>query len=441
VVGGRETDLDRLRELARDLERDVNKLVDLTGRLALYERPQAEVPSATTASIPRAVGTPDASIAAGVLRNMTKDPYNQPRPSEVAQQWAAMNMHFLEVIFERFDTDAAWPRLDELQRRLDRIDDKTDLLEMARHLPKELGILDLSTPRVSLKVRALNVLPSAKPLLAVFIQVVQLAVQRYLADDGMPRIRADDLRDRFELDADTQRKVGLLLDGEPLILGGGTGNLTDPTWERDLARSIRELRAVDSVEAYLEAQARVLDAPPAYAPPIPRRVLVTTSPVETPQPADRPPTTSASTLASVSSPLVLRLDDLHPIIREACTSRFLSKHYADGVQRAATALRDYVRKRSGLRNLDGVDLMSQAFSAKDPVLVVANLDSRTGQSVQLGTMQLAQGAMAALRNPPAHERLDLDPAEAMTMVATLSLIARRVEGAKRARSPRVKPAP
>ena len=49
--------------------------------------------------------------------------------------------------------------------------------------------------------------------------------------------------------------------------------------------------------------------------------------------------------------------------------------------------------------------------------------------------------MGALRNPLAHERLDLDPAEAMTMVATLSLIARRVEGAKRARAPRSKPEP
>src|SRR6266849_10107513 len=37
VVGGHDTDLDRLRELARDLQRDISKLVDLRERLPLYE--------------------------------------------------------------------------------------------------------------------------------------------------------------------------------------------------------------------------------------------------------------------------------------------------------------------------------------------------------------------------------------------------------------------
>ncbi|HEV2415132.1 MAG TPA: hypothetical protein VGX27_10000 [Candidatus Dormibacteraeota bacterium] len=38
-MGGRETDLDRIRELAYDLQRDMGKLVDIRGRLSLYEPP------------------------------------------------------------------------------------------------------------------------------------------------------------------------------------------------------------------------------------------------------------------------------------------------------------------------------------------------------------------------------------------------------------------
>jgi hypothetical protein len=61
------------------------------------------------------------------------------------------------------------------------------------------------------------------------------------------------------------------------------------------------------------------------------------------------------------------------------------------------------------------------------VVVVADLTTQTGKSIQLGTMMLSQGAMLAIRNPVAHGRIELDPAEAMEMVAIFSLLARRVE--------------
>jgi hypothetical protein len=38
--GSRPSDLDRIRELAHDLQRDINKLVDIHGRLLLYEPPE-----------------------------------------------------------------------------------------------------------------------------------------------------------------------------------------------------------------------------------------------------------------------------------------------------------------------------------------------------------------------------------------------------------------
>ena len=45
MIGGRETDLDRIRDIAHDLQRDINKLLDIRGRLDLYEPPaQRDVP-------------------------------------------------------------------------------------------------------------------------------------------------------------------------------------------------------------------------------------------------------------------------------------------------------------------------------------------------------------------------------------------------------------
>jgi hypothetical protein len=61
--------------------------------------------------------------------------------------------------------------------------------------------------------------------------------------------------------------------------------------------------------------------------------------------------------------------------------------------------------------------------------VLADLATPTGQSLQKGTLQLAQGAMISIRNPAAHESLQLDLPEALEMLATFSLLARRVEAA------------
>ena len=65
VGGSRQTDLDRLRELAQDLRRDINKLVDLRERLPLYEpSEQQSMPS----------GSAHRSGAAPTAVTMTFDP-------------------------------------------------------------------------------------------------------------------------------------------------------------------------------------------------------------------------------------------------------------------------------------------------------------------------------------------------------------------------------
>jgi hypothetical protein len=39
MIGSRQTDLDRIRDLAQDFQRDIGKLIDIQGRLPLYEPP------------------------------------------------------------------------------------------------------------------------------------------------------------------------------------------------------------------------------------------------------------------------------------------------------------------------------------------------------------------------------------------------------------------
>ncbi|HEY5035314.1 MAG TPA: hypothetical protein VIJ30_09370 [Candidatus Dormibacteraeota bacterium] len=49
-IGRSESDLDRIRELAHDLQRDINKLIDIHGRLPLYEAPGNPREAATPAA-------------------------------------------------------------------------------------------------------------------------------------------------------------------------------------------------------------------------------------------------------------------------------------------------------------------------------------------------------------------------------------------------------
>ena len=341
------------------------------------------------------------------------------RPSvPTPEEWAQAHRRFLQAIFDRFNANGDWPEIPALQRELDRLNeevlvpDDIDVAEIARTMPKELGIRDYNPPRVWLKIRALATLPDAKPLLDSFMKVIWLAGRRYLAADGAPKLRRTDLTGELGFDEATAHRVSLLLEGEPLVLGGGSGRMTDPEWERDLAPSFRELRNAVMPKDYIEAQGRVFSAVPSTLD------------------ATAPTVTASHTASSMASQVQsLTLDDLHPAIKEACASRFASGHFADGVHQAAIAFRDLVRTRSGLQGLDGHELMSRALSDRTAVLVVADLSNQTGRSIQLGTMMLSQGAMLAIRNPVAHERMQLSPTEAMEMVAVFSLLARRLEGA------------
>jgi uncharacterized protein (TIGR02391 family) len=127
-----------------------------------------------------------------------------------------------------------------------------------------------------------------------------------------------------------------------------------------------------------------------------------------------------------------RLQDIHPLIADACTQLWANGHRREAIGTAALVVRDAVRELSGLDDLDGHPLMAQAFSPKKPKIVVADLRTVKGRDLQQGTHLLAMGAMAALRNFHAHN-LDEPPGdEAREQLAIFSYIARRLDDARTA---------
>ena len=124
------------------------------------------------------------------------------------------------------------------------------------------------------------------------------------------------------------------------------------------------------------------------------------------------------------------LSNLHPRIRKQCESLFISRHYSEAIFEGYKLLGKAVRDKSGLTD-DGKSLMSEAFSLRNPVVMLNNLQTETDRNEQEGFMYLFMGAMQGIRNPEAHEIRDLkDPVIALEYLALSSLLLRKLDEGK-----------
>lgn len=127
--------------------------------------------------------------------------------------------------------------------------------------------------------------------------------------------------------------------------------------------------------------------------------------------------------------------DLHARIAEASRELYQDGHYRQAVLDGSIALTNYVKEKSRRHELDGTSLMSAVFSANSPLLAFNALADQTDKDEQQGMMHLFMGAMLALRNPRAHSILDDSPELALDAIAFLSMLAKRLDQAKRVYKP------
>jgi uncharacterized protein (TIGR02391 family) len=125
--------------------------------------------------------------------------------------------------------------------------------------------------------------------------------------------------------------------------------------------------------------------------------------------------------------------NLHPRIREVSRDLFVDGHPWDAVFAASKALVNYVKERSGRHDLDGAPLMRSVFSPKDPTLAFNDLVDQTDRDEQEGMMHLFEGAVLAIRNPGGHSFPEGPDQRAMEYICFLSLLAYRVQEAKKVR--------
>lgn len=121
---------------------------------------------------------------------------------------------------------------------------------------------------------------------------------------------------------------------------------------------------------------------------------------------------------------------LHQGVMKTAKGRFEAGHYADSVEAALkelnSVMKALVKKATG-KELDGADLMHQALSPKNPIIILDDLGTESGRNQQMGYMEIFAGAMTGIRNPKAHENLTITKERAMHHLFLASLLFNRLD--------------
>jgi hypothetical protein len=153
---------------------------------------------------------------------------------ERAGLWATRHGDLLAACFARFEREAAWPLLEDLQHDFERRGEVLDVARAAFDMPKAIGFVEIE--RLVLRTRGLAYVPAAQWLLEGWHAAIALAYERWL-QDPRARLTSDDVHELLGGDAHRTRLVSLVLLRESWPFGSGHGDGTQ--WSRELHSTVR----------------------------------------------------------------------------------------------------------------------------------------------------------------------------------------------------------
>jgi len=116
---------------------------------------------------------------------------------------------------------------------------------------------------------------------------------------------------------------------------------------------------------------------------------------------------------------------IHPEIVAVTKNRFAAREYGDtalaALRHVNTCVKDIVKRRTG-NELEGADLMRQAFTPNNPIITIESLATENGRKLQQGFMEIFAGSMIGIRNPKAHENIIIGKERAIHFVFLASLL-------------------
>ena len=324
---------------------------------------------------------------------------------------------FLALVFDHFSRTGDWPVVPQLQKELARKGERFDLDPVAQQIPRELGYYDFGGRTFSLTVQGvITIAPRSREAMD-FETALRLSCELYLNEDK-PKLASDMLREREGMNELRLKKLHALLQNAPMLTAGG-GRMADGTWEFNVADECHHFLDIKTASDYLATVARIRSEAivPQFVPPVGRMTDQLRRVVEA---------VAVPAIQGEHEQLLAVVDGLHPRIRDACRRLVEHGHLTLAVHKAAIALKDLLKERSGLTSDNGDDLANQALSPRSPRIVVADQQTETGRNVQRGVHLLALGVFAAMRNPVAHQDIEFPPGEVLEMLATIGYVARKI---------------
>ena len=156
--------------------------------------------------------------------------------------WAAAHRPMLELIVERLLAAGEWPTEAELQRQLVLDGTPIAVADALARMPRPLGFRDGA--RIVLSLFGLRYVPGAQPLLAAFVDALQLAAGRYRDPAQLqPVLRSSDVP------VPVAREI---VAREAPFLGSTVPS--DPgqqAWTREITGDIARYLDIDTIDAYL----------------------------------------------------------------------------------------------------------------------------------------------------------------------------------------------
>lgn len=124
---------------------------------------------------------------------------------------------------------------------------------------------------------------------------------------------------------------------------------------------------------------------------------------------------------------------VHKDIQRVSKKKFIDGHYSDAVESAFkevnTRVKNIVREKTG-NEYDGAALMQCALSLKSPIIILDDLSTERGKSVQIGYSQIFSGSMTGIRNPKAHENLTTSKEKAIHFLFLASLLMFKIDDSR-----------
>lgn len=122
---------------------------------------------------------------------------------------------------------------------------------------------------------------------------------------------------------------------------------------------------------------------------------------------------------------------IHKDVLLASKELFDNGHYAEAVENAIIELtvkvKHIVREKTG-KDQDGVSAIQTAFSLENPIIKISDSrDTKTGRDIQIGFMNLCEGAVKFIRNPKVHEKVTYERSEAIQNLHFISFLLDRID--------------